>query len=86
MHATWSKSSKQSDRKTIGHIADDGTVKRGTSDEAVVGIKVLPISTLIKFPNLRRRFEMSLKEYVEELQDLSRKCNNNYGIYSFMRL
>ena len=70
---TWGKSSKQADSKTIGRISEDGNVKRGSSEEAVIGIKVLPISTLIRFAKLRMFFETALGEYVAELQDLSRE-------------
>ena len=69
----WGKFSKHSSSKTIGRIRKNGTVKRGSSEEAVIGIKVQPISTLIRFAKLRTIFEAALSAYVAELQDVSRK-------------
>ena len=44
---------KASDVKAIGKISKEGTVGRGTHEEAVVGIRVQPLSTLVKFPFLK---------------------------------
>lgn len=64
---------KASDVKTIGKISTEGKVGRGTHDEAVVGIRVQPISTLVKFPYLQLALQRSLVHYMEEQGDTSCK-------------
>ena len=68
---------KMSKEKKIGHIRVDGngdaTVKMGTPEEAVVGIKMLPISTLITHPELRRKVVATTKLFFETSQDYSCK-------------
>ena len=62
---------KASDVKTIGKMSAEGKVGRGTHDEAVVGIRVQPISTLVKFPYLELALRRSLIHYMEEQGDTS---------------
>ena len=67
----------QSKERKIGHIRQDEhgdyMVKMGTTDEAVVGIKMLPISTLITDPELRRKVVATTKSFFEKSQDYSCK-------------
>ena len=65
------KFKKASDVKTIGKISTEGKVSRGTHDEAVVGIRVQPISRLVKLPYLRLAIQRSLVHYMDEQGDSS---------------
>ena len=71
--ATSRKLKRASDVKTIGKISNDGKVGRGTHDEAVVGIRVEPIATLVKLPFLRLAMQRSLVHYMDEQGDSSCK-------------
>ena len=68
---------KMSKERKIGHIRvdenGDATVKMGTPEEAVVGIKMLPISTLITHPELRSMVVATTKSFFEKSQDYSCK-------------
>ena len=68
---------KASDVKTIGKITAEGRVGRGTHDEAVVGIRVQPISTLVKLPYLQLALQRSLFHYMEEQGDTSCKLESS---------
>lgn len=68
---TTRKFKKASDVKTIGKMSAEGKVGRGTHDEAVVGIKVQPISTLVKTPYLQLALQRSLVYYMDEQGDTS---------------
>ena len=69
--------SKMSRQKIIGCLCEDengmAKVKMGSEDEAVVGIKMLPISTLITIPQLRAKFEYYVRKFFDESQDDSCK-------------
>ena len=67
------KFKKASDIKTIGKISAVGKVGRGTQDEAVVGIRLQPIATLVKFPYLQLALQRSLVHYMEEQGDTTCK-------------
>ena len=71
--------SKKSQEKKIGHLQvcpnGDAMVKMGTSDEAVVGIKMLPISTLITIPELQRMVHETSATFFEKSQDYSCKLS-----------
>ena len=56
------ESTKQSRVRKLG-VMNDNTVKRGTSDEAVIGIRILPIHTLIENKELREALRRSLVTY-----------------------
>ena len=71
--STSRKLKRASDVKTIGKISTDGKVGRGTHDEAVVGIRVEPIATLVKLPFLRLAMQRSLVHYMDEQGDCSCK-------------
>lgn len=65
------KIKKASDLRTIGKMSTEGKVARGTHDEAVVGIRVQPISRLVKFPYLQLALQRSLVHYMDEQGDSS---------------
>ena len=64
--AEWRKTKRASDLKRIGLIKPDGTVERGSYGEAVVGIKVQPISSLVKIRYLQLALQQALLEYSTE--------------------
>lgn len=73
-HTTTSrKIKKASDVKTIGKITGEGSVARGTHDEAVVGIQVEPIHQLVKLNYLQLALRRALMHYMEEQGDSSCK-------------
>ena len=55
----------QSDSKSIGRIGDDGSVGRGSSEEAVIGISVEPITSLVKQHFLHLALKQALMKYME---------------------
>ena len=57
----------------IGILSEQGTVERGSYNEAVVGVNMLPISNLIKNSCLRDAMQKVLLKYVEEEADTSCK-------------
>ena len=67
------KLKKASDIKTIGKISEDRKVGRGTHDEAVVGIRVEPIYSLVKLPYLQLSLQRALIHYMDEQGDSSCK-------------
>ena len=71
--STSRKLKRASDVKTIGKVSTDGKVGRGTHDEAVVGIRVEPIATLVQLPFLRLAMQRSLVHYMDEQGDSSCK-------------
>ena len=64
--AEWRKTKRASDLKRIGLIKPDGTVERGSYGEAVVGIQVQPISSLVKIRYLQLALQQALLEYSTE--------------------
>ena len=60
------KTKRASDLKRIGLIKPDGTVERGSYGEAVVGIQVQPISSLVKIRYLQLALQQALLEYSTE--------------------
>ena len=64
--ASWKKTKRASDLKRIGLIKQDGTVERGSYGEAVVGIQVQPISSLVKIRYLGLALQQGLLEYSTE--------------------
>ena len=73
----WNRNRKSSNVRKIGSISSDGRVGRGTYDEAVVGFKIQPISSLVKLPYLNLSLRKALLLYMDEQGDLSCKCNRN---------
>ena len=66
------KTRKASDSRTIGCIKD-GVVERGSHGEAVVGLKILPISSLVRLQFLQLALEKALVRFVEAQGDSSGK-------------
>ena len=48
------------------------TVERNTTDEAVVGVKLQPISSLVKNPRLKSVLQSALQSYIQKQQNI--KC------------
>ena len=62
----WKRTKRASDLKKIGLIKPDGTVERGSYGEAVVGIQIQPISSLVKIRYLQLALQQALMEYSSE--------------------
>ena len=71
---------KASDTRQIGKIIKD-KVERGSYDEAVVGIKIQPIHTLVKLRYLHLALRRALLDYVDEQGDTTCKSNDNHRSY-----
>ena len=63
---------KASDTQQVGEIIND-KVKRGSDEEAVVGIKIQPIHSLVKLRYLHLALQQALEVYVEEQKDTTCK-------------
>ena len=61
-----SRSHSSLDVKEIGKITSDGTVKRGTRDEAVIGFKLKPILKLIRSHHISEVMKLALRDYIVE--------------------
>ena len=74
VRATGSKklTTKASDLRQIGRIVNE-KVERGSYDEAVVGIQIQPIHTLVKLRFLHLAMRKVLLDYIEEQGDTSCK-------------
>ena len=72
--ATYTKKTtfKASETRQIGEIIDD-KVKRGSDNEAVVGIKIQPIHSLVKLRYLHLALQRALEVYMEEQRDTTCK-------------
>ena len=66
--ASWKKTKKASDLKRIGRIVYD-LVQRGTYDEAVVGVSIQPICSLVRLRYLQLTLKKALLEYVDTQGD-----------------
>ena len=80
--AMWKKSKRSSNLKRIGLIKPDGTVERGSYGEAVVGIQVQPISSLVKIRYLQLALQQALQEYSTE--EGSKTCKNLLPVLSLL--
>ena len=74
--STWKRTKKASDLRSIGKMTRDGHVSRGTHDEAVVGIKVQPISSLVKLPYLNLAMRSALLRYMDQQQKSCKLLNS----------
>ena len=74
---------KTSDTRMIGKIIND-KVERGSYDEAVVGIKIQPIHTLVKLRYLHLALRRALLDYVDQQGDTTCKwCSDPLFIFLF---
>ena len=67
------KKKHASDLKQIGRIGENGTVDRGSYGEAVVGVKIKPITTLVKMKFLNVALDKALRKFVDSQSDNSGK-------------
>ena len=81
--STWKRTKKASDLKRIGMISCD-RVGRGTYDEAVVGIRIQPISSLVKLPYLNLALRKSLLHYMDQQRDASCECIMHVHVCMFV--
>ena len=72
--ASWKKTKKASDVKRIGRVTTDDKVTRGSYDEAVVGVSIQPISSLVRLRYLQLALRKAILNYVVEQGDTS--CKN----------
>lgn len=73
------RTKKASDLRTIGNIAKpQGTVERGSYAEAVVGVKIQPISELVKLQFLQLALKKALVNFVEKRGDASGKSRQRH--------
>ena len=68
-------SRKTSNTRKVGAITKDGTVERGSYGEAVVGVKLLSISSLIKNRCLHKAMKSALMNYINTTANVSSKCS-----------
>jgi len=67
------RTQKASDVRQIGIIGSDGRVPRGSYDEAVVGIQIQPIHSLLRLRYLQLAMRKALLEYIKVQGDTSGK-------------
>ena len=67
------RTKKASDVRQIGVIGSDGRVYRGSYDEAVVGIKIQPINSLLRLRYLQLAMRKALLDYIKVQGDASGK-------------
>ena len=67
------RTKKASDVRQIGVIGSDGRVHRGTYDEAVVGIQIQPIHSLLRLRYLQLAMRKALLDYIKVQGDTSSK-------------
>lgn len=70
--AQWSSRNRQSEVTKIGRFGEKGLVKRGTSGEAVVGVKLQPISSLIRIKKLQKILQNQIKNYIDSSEENSK--------------
>lgn len=64
--AKWYNRKKQKNETIIGVIGKDGKVERGTTGEAVVGVKFQPLSSVVVRCNvLKKALEAALQRYID---------------------
>lgn len=69
---------KSSDTRKIGCFNADGTVTRRSYGEAVVGIKMQPISRLVNNMFLYLSLQLASVEFIEDQTDNTGKCSTEY--------
>ena len=53
----------------IGHFNEDGVVRRDTSDEAVIGFELQPISKLLRLPEVQTAMNAAIQMYLNSKTD-----------------
>lgn len=71
---SFKRRTKSTDVKKIGMIQSNGKVERGTHEEAVVGIKILPIVNLVSLRVLHLALQKALLDFFETQSDKSGEC------------
>lgn len=66
---TSKRTNKSSNTRKIGCINPDGTVTRRTYGEAVVGVKMQPVSRLVNKKFLQLSLQLALVEFIEDQTD-----------------
>ena len=75
------KKKKSSELTKIGRIIGN-KVKRGTADEAVVEIKLQPISALVKIKALKSKLQKAIKKYIDTRQHSKGQFTESYDTQS----
>lgn len=65
--ASFGRRSKSTELTKIGHF-EGNRVRRGTTEEAVVGVKFQPISALVKMRILRNKLQNAIKSYIDSME------------------
>ena len=65
---------KASEKKSIGTISKNGTVARGSYNEAVVGVSFRPITSLLKLRYLYLSMRKALLDYMGSQADTTSEC------------
>lgn len=72
--SSFKRSTKASDLRKIGTISRDGTVVRGSYGEAVVGVKIQPLTNLVRLQFLQLALKKALVQFVDTQGDSSGEC------------
>ena len=70
------KKKRSSEATKIGHLHNGRKVRRGTTEEAVVGVKFQPISALVCTRVLRNKLQNAIQNYIDGQEDS--KGNETY--------
>ena len=74
--------------RKVGLIRDpesgDYHVERGTYAEAVIGVDVKPVSTLIRHPKLREKLAKAVRGYIEDARDASSMWHTSHPSFVTM--
>ena len=81
---SFGRRSRSDEATKIGRFSEGGKVARGTTDEAVVGVKFQPISALMRTRILRNKLQNAIKSYIDN-QEHS-KGMGNVGWYCAMSI
>ena len=81
---SFGRRSRSDEVTKIGQFSEGGKVARGTTDEAVVGVKFQPISALVRTRILRNKLQNAIKSYIDN-QEHS-KGMGNVGWYCAMSI
>ena len=82
---TSKRSKKMTSTKKIGSINTDGTVNRRSYGEAVVGVKMQPVTRLINDRFLELAMQLALVEFIEDQTDNMGECVS-FNIYLYVNI